>query len=133
MIKRSNDVTSGELELHPEEVKGKTDTYASLTELYGVDIFTEEFFELTESVRKETALEQEKIENQLFNSWKGDLGVREDTLECYLFQENRVEAYLPSYQAGDNNMGIMEAVMIGIAIAAVIAIYIIFPLVKKRR
>lgn len=132
MIHREN-TPAQELELHPEEVREKTDTYVSLTELYGVDIFTKEFGERKTELILTADKEEIEIEKQLFVLWNGEVGIREDELSEHLFKTQNTEAYLPSYKTTYKAWGITEVIMIGVPVAIVLAIYILFSVDKKRR
>ena len=133
IIQREDVVAVHELELHPEEVREKTDTYSSLTELYGVDIFTKNFKIRKNELMQADNEEAEEIEKQLFKVWNGEIGIREDELTAYLFKAQKEEVYLPSYQTENQTWGIAEGIMIAVPIAIVIAIYILFFIDKKRR
>lgn len=122
-----------DLELHPEEVKGKTDTYTSLTELYGVNIFTKEFEKIKEETNRGKEENRQEIEKQLFLDWNAENGIEEDELTSLLFGQQFEEILMESYEKDVQRINFGEAAMVGVSIAAVIAVYLLFSIDKKKR
>ena len=122
-----------DIELHPEIVRQRQDTYSSLTDLAGIDIFYDRFQEIIEQVKKEKSEHFEKIEQKVFmdeviEEYDADIHV---VSNLFLGQEEFILRH--DYQKNNERMSIMDVSLILITILAVIALYVFFFNDKKIR
>lgn len=54
------------LELNPEVVNHRTETYSSLTDIYGIPIFSDDLEQKIREYQDEQAIQREKTESELF-------------------------------------------------------------------
>lgn len=122
-----------ELELHPEAVKDRQDTYSSLTDLSGIDIFTDEFRETQREIQEERQEQYQKKKKQVFV----EEILREENKDSRLAEKLFLteEKTILRHEYEKNSMGwpVMEAGLICISVLAVSALYAFFFQDKKRK
>ena len=123
-----------DIELHPELVKQRQDVYNSLTDLYGVDVFTTEFRNIVERVVNERKQREKQIGEQVF---AGDMLRQQATdtqITEQLFLGQKQNILSPDYTNDSDSWSLVQTGVVLIAVLAVSALYIfIFQDRKVRR
>lgn len=116
----------GAIELHPEAAKHRQDTYSSLTDLAGIDVFSDKFEETVGKVRKENESRSKEIQEGIFV----EKVIREQDMDTeitsYLFLEQKTQVLLHDYEKNEKGWSVMNVSLVLIAVLAVSAIYIFF-------
>lgn len=133
-----NDVSGGwgreDIVLHPEAVKQRQDVYNSLTDLYGVDVFSTEFQDIVERVSGQRKQREEQIGRQVFAEDMLRQRDAETQVLGQLFLDQKQNILTPDYAGGSDVWPFMHAGVVLIAVLAVSALYIfIFQDRKVRR
>ena len=113
-----------DIELHPELVKQRQDVYSSLTDLYGVDVFTTEFRDIVERVVNERKQREELIEEQVFaeDMLRQQAADTQITEQLFLGQKQNILS--PDYKSGSDSWSLMQTGVVLIAVLAVSVLYI---------
>lgn len=113
-----------DIELHPELVKQRQDVYSSLTDLYGVDVFTTEFRDIVERVVNERKQREERIGGQVFaeDMLRQQAADTQITEQLFLGQKQNILS--PDYKSGSDSWSLMQTGVVLIAVLAVSALYI---------
>ncbi|MBD5474812.1 MAG: hypothetical protein HDR17_02335 [Lachnospiraceae bacterium] len=120
--------------LHPEAVKQRQDVYSSLTDLYGVDVFSTEFQDIVERVVGERKQREEQISGQVFVEDMLRQRDADTQILGQLFLGQKQNILTPDYESGSDVWSFMHTGVVLIAILAVSALYIfIFQDRKVRR
>lgn len=122
-----------ELELHPENIRTRQDTYSSLTDLYQIDLFTEEFQAVENQVALREHAKTNKLENNIFIK---KVAVEEDAYEqlaSQLFGGTGVTQLLPSYTEESQQISWINIGMLLLSVFLVIGIYTVFEIKGKEK
>ncbi len=123
-----------DIKLHPELVKQRQDVYNSLTDLYGVDVFSTEFRNIVESVVNERKQREERIGGQVFaeDMLRQQAADTQITEQLFLGQKQNILS--PDYTSASDSWSLVQTGVVLIAVLAVSALYIfIFQDRKVRR
>ena len=127
------DRTVEDLELHPEEVKGKTDTYTSLTDLYGVDIFTQDFQNKIRKEELEITKYRIRIEKQLFQDIDEESTEEMNPIVEKMFKGTQEEILMQSYDVESGRINWLESTGVILSVILVMMIYLVFFRKKERK
>lgn len=121
----------GNIELNPDTAKARLDTYTSLTELSGVNIFSDEFRNakyLKETIDKNTDL----YLNQ-FIFIKDVIGVNENSYSSLLFLGTEKSAITKNYKTVKEVSSFLYFSVVLIAVLAMTTLYMFFFYDQKKR
>lgn len=127
------DRTVEDLELHPEEVKGKTDTYTSLTDLYGVDIFTQDFQNKIRKEELEITKYRIRIEKQLFQDIDEESTEEMNPIVEKMFKGTQEEILMQSYDVESGRINWLESTGVILSVILVMMIYLVLFRKKERK
>lgn len=122
-----------ELELHPETAKYRQDTYSSLTDLNGIDVFSEEFQKAVERVLGEENRKKEELENKAFVSEIFTVQGADEELEAKLFLGEEETVLRHDYEKEKDNWSVTDIGMVLFSMLAVAALYLFFFQDRKAR
>lgn len=116
----------GAIELHPEEAKHRQDTYSSLTDLSGIDVFSDKFQETVSQVQEEKNHKFEEMQNEIFTEEVIREQDADAEIRSFLFMGQKEQTLLHDYEKSTNGWSVMDISLVLIAILAVSALYIFF-------
>lgn len=122
-----------DLELYPETVKDRQDTYSSLTDLAGIDIFTDEFREILKQVKEKRVKYEQSIKEGAFVEELLREQSRDSALTAQLFMNKEETVLRHDYQENSKGWSFMDIGLVLICVLAVSALYLFFFHDKKRR
>ncbi|MDO4304366.1 MAG: hypothetical protein Q4D94_10660 [Bacillota bacterium] len=122
-----------EIELHPEIAKQRQDTYNSLTDLNGIDVFSTEFRNAVKKVMEERAKELKELEEQVFDEGMIQQKRADTELTDKLFTGQQETILRHDYTKDTKGLSVVDIGMVLIAMLAVCGIYIFFFQDKKAR
>lgn len=132
-----NNVNDGwgreDIVLHPETVKQRQDVYSSLTDLYGIDVFSTEFQKAIERVMGEKRQREEQIGEQVF---AGDMLRQRDAdtqISEKLFLGQKQSILSHDYKSTSDAWSFMHIGVVLFAVLAVSALYIFIFQDRKAR
>ncbi len=121
------------IELHPEMVKQRQDTYSSLTDLYGVDVFSDVFQESMDDVYEQIEEDRQWLETMVFVK-KATVMENYDTyIREQLFTTQEETVLSQNYMGNDMGVSLMDVSLVLIGILAVTALYLFLFSDKKAR
>ena len=128
-----NEQDEGAVELHPELVRQRQDTYNSLTDLNGIDVFFTEFentvrYVVSERIQELKALEEKMFDGQM-TIWEGADG--ELTEKLFAGQEENILRH--DYTQDESRLSFIDIGMVLIAVLGVSALYVFFFRDRKER
>ena len=126
-------IANSDLELHPETIKQRQDTYSSLTDLAGIEIFYDSFREKVTRIQQRQDETSEKITQKVFVEEMLPEGDSDIQIILNLFTGQEEVVLSPDYQTGNKSALVMETAMVLIAISAVLVLYIFFFKNWKKR
>lgn len=126
-------IANSDLELHPETVKQRQDTYSSLTDLAGIEIFYDSFREKAARIQQEQDERSEKRAQKVFVEEMLPKGDSDIQMISNLFTEQEEVVLSPDYQTGNKSAWVIETAMVLIAVSAMLIIYIFFFKNWKKR
>lgn len=116
----------GAVELHPEEAKHRQDTYSSLTDLSGIDVFSDKFQKTVSQVQEKINHEFEEMQKEIFMEEIIREQDADAEIKSFLFMEQKDQTLLHDYERNTNRWSVMDISLVFIAILAVSALYIFF-------
>jgi len=122
-----------EVELHPELVKQRQDTYNSLTDLNGIDVFSTGFMNAVNRVKEERNKEQQELEQKVFDEEMLQLKNADAELTAKLFEGQEEIILRHDYTRDTKGVSFMDIGLVLIAMLAVCGIYIFLFQDKKAR
>ncbi len=125
--------TEGELKLHPETVKYRQDTYSSLTDLNGVDVFSEAFRGSVERVLQERSRREQEVEEEIFVSSVFPSRGAEEQLVSKLFLGQEERVLLHEYEKETGRLSFVDIGMVLASMLAVAALYLFIFQDRKAR
>ncbi len=128
-----NEQDEGAVELHPELVRQRQDTYNSLTDLNGIDVFFTKFentvrYVVSERIQELKALEEKMFDGQM-TIWEGADG--ELTEKLFAGQEENILRH--DYTQDESRLSFVDIGMVLIAVLGVSALYVFFFRDRKER
>ncbi len=124
----------GDIELHPELVKQRQDTYSSLTDISGIAIFSDEFQVKVEQWQKskydaDAVVYQKVFFGQQINA------IDDDSFMQKLFTEQGVEMYLHDYTDTGKKVSFIDIglVIFSALLMAAVYLFIFGKKIPKRR
>lgn len=123
---------SGAIELKPEVAKQRQDAYSSLTDLHGIDLFTDEFRGKKDIVEKNYEKDAEQLQEMIFDKEKNMTNENDDWVISNMFINQNTMILKPDYEKRESKISIMEIGAVLIAVLIVTAIYL-FIFGKKKR
>lgn len=126
-------VLDGAIELHPEIVRQRQDTYSSLTDLYGVDVFSDEFNDSVETIENQQKESEQQLGKAIFVE---EVSVVEDSdtqLLSQLFTTQEEMVLSQNYAGSDTGVSVMDVSLVLIGVLAVAALYLFLFSDKKAR
>lgn len=120
------------LELHPENVKQRQDTYSSLSDLNGIDIFSDEFQERVEEVRGMQNQSYLQLQSDVFTA-QAVSPAETDEITSKLFSGQKDRSLMHEYETNTTGWSVMDVSLVLIAVLAVTALYLFFFQDKKAR
>lgn len=128
-----NEQDEGAVELHPEIAKQRQDTYSSLTDLNGIDVF---FTDFENAVRQTTFEKEQKIAELEGKMFDGKIIVWESadwqlTEKLFLGQKENILRH--DYIQDVNKISFVDIGMVLISMLGVSALYIFFFRDRKER
>ena len=128
-----NEQYEGAVELHPELVKQRQDTYSSLTDLNEVDVFFTEFENAVRQVASGRMQEMKALEGRMFDGqitvWEG--ADKELAEKLFTGQEENILRH--DYTQDGNRLSFVDIGMVLIAMLGMSALYIFFFRDRKER
>lgn len=124
---------NSDIELHPENVRQRQDTYSSLTDLEGINIFYDDFQETISKVKK---IENKKLEEINQAVFVDEIIVENGSdvqITSNLFRKQEEMVLKHDYQEGNNKSLALDISLALIAVLAVAALYIFFFNERKIR
>ena len=106
----------GNIELNPDTAKSRLDTYSSLTELSGVNIFSDEFRNvkyLREKINENTDLNLKQ-----FIFMKDLIGVNENSYSSLLFLGTEKSTIMKNYETNKEGFSFLYISVVLIAVLA---------------
>lgn len=122
-----------EIELHPEVVKQRQDTYHSLTDLNGIDVFSTEFEASVKAVIGEQIEKLRKLEGQVFDQEPVSPKSTDEELTEKLFTGQQETILRHDYTKDQKGVSVMDIGMVLLAMLAVCGIYMFFFQDRKAR
>jgi hypothetical protein len=119
------------LELRPESVKEKQDAYTSLTDLYGVEVFTNWFEEKVSQEASADAVKDTEITSSVFSGRYDMTDTGKDEIYGLLFTENTSQVLMQDYKNTGREISAFSIFMVGISMLGVLLLYRIFWIEKK--
>lgn len=116
----------GAIELHPEEAKHRQDTYSSLTDLSGIDVFSDNFQEIVNQVQEKKSRKFKAMQNEIFTEEVIREQDADAEISSFLFTGQKEQTLLHDYEKSSNGWSVMDISLVLIAILAVSALYIFF-------
>lgn len=120
-----------DIELYPELVKDRQDTYNSLTDLAGINIFTDEFREISNQVKEAKVKYEQKIKEEVFAEEILQKQNREEKLISQLFINKEETVLQHDYLKNNEGWSFMDTGLVLICVLAVSALYLFFFHDKK--
>lgn len=114
----------GAIELNPKAVKGRQDTYSSLTDLHGISVFTDEFHNQMEAAERQREMEEEELQQSFFVNEVNILQDKDEQLLSQMFTGQQETVLKPDYTKNANKISGIEIAMVFIAVFAVTAMYL---------
>lgn len=124
---------NSDIELHPETVKQRQDTYSSLTDLEGINIFYDSFQEIVLSHQNAEDNKFKSIAQKVFIDEIVGENSEDMQITSKLFQKQDEIVLKHDYQKENEKTLIIDISLILIAVLAVAALYIFFFNNKKIR
>lgn len=128
-----NEQEEGAVELHPELAKQRQNTYSSLTDLNGIDVFFTEFENTVRHAASERIQELKALEGKMFDGqmtiWEGVDG--ELTEKLFAGQEENILRH--DYTQAESRLSFVDIGMVLIAVMGVSALYVFFFRDRKER
>lgn len=122
------------IELHPELVKQRQNTYSSLTDLHNIPLFTDEFRVRMETDRQMRKKEEALLRNSTFNQNFIMVQDSDEWLVSQLFAGQQERVLEQEYIQNDTSLSFMDISILLIAVLAVSALYLfVFKDKKVRR
>ena len=121
----------GNIELNPDTAKSRLDTYSSLTELSGVNIFSDEFRNvkyLREKINENTDLNLKQ-----FIFMKDLIGVNENSYSSLLFLGTEKSTIMKNYETNKEGFSFLYISVVLIAVLAMTTLYMFFFYDQKKR
>lgn len=122
-----------EIELHPEVAKQRQDTYHSLTDLNGIDVFSTEFEASVKAVIGEQIEKLRKLEGQVFDQEPVSPKSTDEELTDKLFTGQQETILRHDYTKDQKGVSVMDIGMVLLAMLAVCGIYMFFFQDRKAR
>lgn len=122
-----------EIELNPDDVRQRQDTYNSLTDLTKINLFTRTFHDTMEEVKKKENAVYQEIEKKVFTEIINEEKDVDNEILSELFIQQHAITILPDYQKSDNSWSLLEAGVILIAAIAVATLYLFFFTTSKNK
>lgn len=122
-----------EIELHPEVAKQRQDTYHSLTDLNGIDVFSTEFEASVKAVIGEKIEKLRKLEGQVFDQEPVSPKSTDEELTDKLFTGQQETILRHDYTKDQKGVSVMDIGMVLLAMLAVCGIYMFFFQDRKAR
>lgn len=122
-----------EIELHPEVAKQRQDTYHSLTDLNGIDVFSTEFEASVKAVMGEQIEKLRKLEGQVFDQEPVSPKSTDEELTDKLFTGQQETILRHDYTKDQKGVSVMDIGMVLLAMLAVCGIYMFFFQDRKAR
>lgn len=128
-----NEQDESALELHPDLVRQRQDTYSSLTDLNGIDVFFTDFENAVRHVSSERLQELQKLEGKMFDGqttvWEGvDRQLAE---KLFAGQEENILRH--DYVQDGNKLSFVDIGMVLISMLGMSALYVFFFRNRKER
>ena len=121
----------GNIELNPDTAKDRLDTYSSLTELSGVNIFSDEFRNakyLREKINENTDLNLKQ-----FIFMKDLIAVNENSYSSLLFSGTEKSTIMKNYETNKEGFSFLYISVVLIAVLAMTTLYMFFFYDQKKR
>lgn len=126
-------IIDGTIDLNPESVRQRQDTYSSLTDLHGVDVFSDEFKENIDSVKEQRNAEEENLNSSVFIKEINVSDSKDDWLLSQLFYKQEEMILSQNYESTGKGLSVMDVGLVVIAVLAVTALYLVIFSDKKTR
>jgi len=125
--------TEGAIELNPELVRQRQDTYSSLTDLQGINVFSDEFKENIDSVKEQRNAEEKNLNSSVFIKEINVSDSKDDWLLSQLFYKQEEMILSQNYESTGKELSVMDVGLVVIAVLAVTALYLVIFSNKKTR
>ncbi len=122
-----------EVELHPEIAKQRQDTYNSLTDLNGIDVFSTEFENAVRRITEEKNQRKQELNGQVFDAEMLRIKGADTELASKLFEGQEETILRHDYTNNVKGLSVMDIGMVVIAVLAVCGIYLFLFQDKKAR
>lgn len=124
--------TDGALQLNPEIAKQRQDTYSSLTDLHGIDIFSDSFNDRAAEVEAERQTAEMQLKNYIFVEETEDIDT-DSWLLSQLFIEKEGLVLTQDYTGSKERLSIIDIGITAVVVLAVAALYLFVFNDKKAR
>ncbi len=121
------------LDLNPELVKQRQDTYSSLTDLHGIDIFSDEFAERLQEIEANFEKQEQQLKNVVFIEEAGNTNDVDGWLYSQLFVEKEELVLKQEYVNKEDSLSLIDIGIMAIVVFAVAALYLFIFNDKKAR
>ena len=121
------------LELNPELAKQRQNTYSSLTDLHGIDIFSDEFGKQVEEIEANYKKQEQQLKHVFFVHENQNSNVVDVWLRSQLFGEKEELILTQEYVNKEASLSLIDIGIITIVVLAVAALYLFIFNDKKAR
>lgn len=115
-----------DIELHPETTRQRQDTYSSLTDLEGIDIFYDSFQEAISKVKKIENLKYQELMQEMFIGQMVAENNADAKITSQLFVGQEAIVLRHDYEKENVGVSVMDVSLVLISILAVTALYVFF-------
>lgn len=123
-LETQENTSQEEIELHPEQARLRQDTYSSLTDISGIDLFSDELKALIQSLKEEELQSGQILREKVFvNGVTLEISAF-DGLAGKLFAYDEERVLLQDYRRGEEAFSIWDLGLILAAVLAVAALYL---------
>lgn len=121
------------LELDPGSVKTRQDSYSSLTDLYHINAFTQEFRFIKDDIQKQGMEANEKLKQDIFiyQVLSGESEYAQVTEQLFLGKEETV--LIQSYATQKAEVPWFQVSMLVLSVLFILGIYRLFGIHKKSK
>lgn len=128
-----NEQDEGAVELHPELARQRQDTYNSLTDLNGIDVFFTDFEDAVRRLAAENVLRWKELGEKMFDGQVKVYESADEELTGKMFAGQEKNILRHDYTQNGNKLSFVDIGMVLIAMLGMSALYIFFFRDRKER
>ncbi|MEF9917386.1 MAG: hypothetical protein RR678_10635 [Lachnospiraceae bacterium] len=119
-----------DIEINPSVLQERTDTYSSLTDINGANVFTDAYEEKVQNIEKETKLTYDTVQSKVFVEDVAASSNTFDQVKTQLFTNTGTQVVKEDAASDTSDMGIVIPI---IGITLIVTTILLSQYVGKRR